>query len=336
MRYPPRMSVVIPVYNAEEWLSDALDSVLSTPPGCLVEVICVDDGSTDSSGDILKQYAPEHPSMTVISQPNSGHAAARNAGLRASTGDYVWFVDSDDYIDTGCIEHAVRLMDDHGLDILAVALIHVEPHINYHTTQPITTDVIQRKTPDSSACSGARVFRRSLLTENAIIWREDLSPNDDFVFIFESMFHACNIGYNSSIRYYQRVRPDSVSNDTSQTALNRRVESFLRMAKIYQDYIPQTRSNAELRNVQARIGLSIQTILLDLARITDPQRKTEVLEVLRDERLYPYPLVAYNLKPKLSVKRTLMDWSMFLFPIHPYYEAYYALFRRLFARRLPT
>lgn len=95
------ISVVIPVYNVERYLARCLDSVLAAAEGHDVEVICVNDGSTDGSAAILARYADR---VKVIAKENGGLGSARNAGLDAMTGDYVMFVDSDDWIPRDAID----------------------------------------------------------------------------------------------------------------------------------------------------------------------------------------------------------------------------------------
>jgi len=96
-----KVSVVIPVYNVERYLARCLDSVLAAAEGRDVEVICVNDGSTDGSAAVLARYADR---VKVITKENGGLGSARNAGLDAMTGDYVMFVDSDDWIPRDAID----------------------------------------------------------------------------------------------------------------------------------------------------------------------------------------------------------------------------------------
>lgn len=111
-----RLSVIIPVYNVASFLKECLDSVFSQELDAL-EVICVDDGSTDSSGDILDEYRRIHSEMTLISQANAGQSCARNAGLDAATGDYVCFLDSDDYLLQGSLKGMLDFAVSHDLDM---------------------------------------------------------------------------------------------------------------------------------------------------------------------------------------------------------------------------
>ncbi|MBQ9000836.1 MAG: glycosyltransferase family 2 protein [Eggerthellaceae bacterium] len=99
----PLFSIVIPVYNAEQYLGECLDSVMAqTYPG--FEAICVNDGSADSSGEILREYADGDPRFRIVSRENGGPSAARNTGLRCAKGKYVVFLDCDDALEPRALE----------------------------------------------------------------------------------------------------------------------------------------------------------------------------------------------------------------------------------------
>ena len=101
-----QLSIIVPVYNAERWLRRGVDSLLNQDlPREDYEIILVDDGSTDDSPRICDEYLAAHPGLVrVIHQPNSGVSMARNAALDAAVGDYVMFVDADDYIEPNCLK----------------------------------------------------------------------------------------------------------------------------------------------------------------------------------------------------------------------------------------
>lgn len=91
------LSFVVPVYNAAQYLPECLDSLLAQDISDY-EIICVNDGSRDASPEILRQYAAEHGNIRVINKENGGVVSARNAGLSATQGDFIWFVDADDFL----------------------------------------------------------------------------------------------------------------------------------------------------------------------------------------------------------------------------------------------
>ena len=113
----PVVSVIIPVYNTAAWLEDCIDSVV-TQSLREIEIICVDDGSTDGSSEILRRWEREDPRIRVISQENGGLSYARNRGMERAVGRYVYFLDSDDRLVPGALEALVRISEEKELDVL--------------------------------------------------------------------------------------------------------------------------------------------------------------------------------------------------------------------------
>ena len=92
-----KFSIIIPVYNVEKFLPECLDSIAAQSLAD-IEIICIDDGSIDSSSKILEQYAKNDKRLTILKQKNQGQGVARNNGLEIAKGDYILFVDPDDWI----------------------------------------------------------------------------------------------------------------------------------------------------------------------------------------------------------------------------------------------
>lgn len=113
----PKVSVIIPVYNAEKYLRECLDSAINQTLKD-IEIICVNDGSTDSSPEILRNYAKSDSRMIVLQQKNAGAGAARNNGLFHATGDFIYFLDGDDFCDTSLLEVTVNRALETGADIV--------------------------------------------------------------------------------------------------------------------------------------------------------------------------------------------------------------------------
>ena len=114
------ISVIVPVYNVAAYLPECLDSILSQDYDKL-EVILIDDGSTDDSGAICDAYARRDGRIRVIHQKNGGAAAAKNAGLRAATGEYLSFADSDDFLEPGAYAYMLALLKENDADIVRCA-----------------------------------------------------------------------------------------------------------------------------------------------------------------------------------------------------------------------
>lgn len=110
------LSIIIPVYKTERYIRKCLDSCIQQNVS-EYEIIIVDDGSPDNSLSIAKEYASSYNNIKIISQSNAGLSAARNAGLNCACGNYVWFVDSDDWIEDNCLRRIYSLLKS-GVDIL--------------------------------------------------------------------------------------------------------------------------------------------------------------------------------------------------------------------------
>jgi len=112
-----KVSVVIPVYNVEKYLRDCLSSVVEQTLKD-IEIICINDGSLDGSDDILKEFSENDSRFVVISQQNAGISIARNRGLASATGDYIYFLDSDDFLVPRALETAYQCARDNSLELL--------------------------------------------------------------------------------------------------------------------------------------------------------------------------------------------------------------------------
>ncbi|MCD8149306.1 MAG: glycosyltransferase [Clostridiales bacterium] len=150
----PKISVIIPVYNVQDYLHECLDSITKQTL-TEIEIICVDDGSTDDSGIILKEYAALDKRIRIIEQENLYAGAARNRGIRAARGKYLLFLDADDFFDLTLCEKTWRRADESGADIVLFGAK------GYET---LTGRIIDKSS----------LFRRNLLPEKAVFSRKDI------------------------------------------------------------------------------------------------------------------------------------------------------------------
>lgn len=124
-----KVSIIVPVYNVEDCLSYCVDS-LRQQTYKNIEIILVDDGSTDHSGEICDQYAREDDRIKVLHIENGGLSNARNTGVKESSTDWIVFIDSDDYYDHRAIEYLVKLRDKYRVDLVATPVIEVRNYEN--------------------------------------------------------------------------------------------------------------------------------------------------------------------------------------------------------------
>ena len=122
------LSIIIPVYNVEQYLDKCLSSVLNINQREEIEVLAINDGSTDGSLEILKKFQKEYPSvLQVIDKQNGGHGSAWNEGLKLATGKYIKFLDSDDWFSN--LDRLIRLLKNLDVDVLFKYLIKIKRHV---------------------------------------------------------------------------------------------------------------------------------------------------------------------------------------------------------------
>ena len=139
-----KVSVIVPVYNVELYLEKCLNSLVNQTLED-IEIICVDDGSTDSSSDILKSFAEKYSKIKLVTKTNGGLSSARNAGIRVAQGKYVGFVDSDDWVSIDFFEKLYYAAERHDASIAAGGIIRVKSdkhrvNINY-TDEELFSDI---------------------------------------------------------------------------------------------------------------------------------------------------------------------------------------------------
>jgi glycosyltransferase involved in cell wall biosynthesis len=143
----PKVSIIIPVYNVEKYLNKCLDSIINQTLND-IEIICINDGSTDKSLSILELFKSRDERIKVISQPNAGLSAARNKGMEAAQGEYICFVDSDDYIDLDFCKKLYSTAVKHDADIACATIIrkreYSEKYRVHYTEEKIYTTLKEK------------------------------------------------------------------------------------------------------------------------------------------------------------------------------------------------
>ena len=134
-----KISVIIPVFNAEKYLERCLDSILKSLGKISGEILVIDNNSTDGSLVILKKYAKKHPkSITVLQCHTPGAAATRNFGAKKARGEYLWFIDADDYIDEDAIKELTKEADKTGADLVMMGAERVYPDGHRDYLSPVS------------------------------------------------------------------------------------------------------------------------------------------------------------------------------------------------------
>lgn len=254
------ISVIIPVYNVPAYLPQCLDSVLSQSYSDL-QVILIDDGSTDSSGAICDEYAERDSRIIVIHQKNGGAAAAKNAGLRVATGKYLSFVDSDDYLEPGAYAHMIQLMHTHNADVVQCAYrdVFINTSLDRLGTdckkEYDVSSYMKMYTVDwTCGLMTDKLYVRSLF--DGIFFEEGHKIDDEY-FTYRGIINAQEIVRDNFIVYNYRKRRSSVMYSP---------ESGKQIVKDRIDYLGKRRVNVisrfpELRQIFDRHFVEMMVIL---------------------------------------------------------------------------
>jgi len=211
-----RVSVVMPVYNTVAYLPEALESVAAQDlADDAYELICIDDGSTDGSGELLERWAAEHPGVTVLHQANSGWPGGpRNRGMDLATGDYVMFMDSDDYLGTETLRRLVTFADEHGSDVVIARLVPVDGRAGRAWAPGVHVDVDLRRA--LVTLMPTKLLRRSLLLEHGLRFPEGKVRLEDGIFMSQAYLLARRVSLLSDYDYYFLRQRQDLSNISHQ------------------------------------------------------------------------------------------------------------------------
>lgn len=271
------ISIIIPVYNVAAYLPQCLGSILSQDYPHL-EIILIDDGSTDSSGEICDEYAAKDIRIVVIHQKNSGAAAAKNAGLQVATGEYLSFVDSDDFLEPDAYSHMLALLEQNGADVVQCAYrdVFTDKTINRITNseQCIMSGeaYLARFTLDwTCALLWNKLYRRSLF--DGIFFEEGHKIDDEY-FTYQGIMNASRIVLDDRIVYNYRRRRSSVM-------LSPENQVQLLLDRI--DYIGKRRKNILSRYPALRKAFDSHFLDAMVILSRDPAGTQESLEIIRKQ-----------------------------------------------------
>ncbi len=336
--FEPKVSVIIPVYNVEEYLRECLDSVINQTLK-EIEIICVDDGSTDSSLEILKEYAKKDNRFTVMKQENLHAGVARNAGLAVAKGEYLSFLDSDDFFELNMLEEMSKKADEDESDITVCnADIYNDKEKKYH--QP---DFMLKKRFSTLSCIYTDTFKNNLFNfTNPSLWNKIFRKKFilDHQLLFQSIWNCNDIGFTFSalayskkisivyktllhyrrntttsitskrskgganiIRAYKYVRNNLVANNQSEY-LSLLIESF--KEKIQYEKQHYTKAQLKLFKKEAKCLLGCDWPIFSQC-FKQKHFHKKIIKILKAYLLFPYYLIKVK-KLKKKTKRCYINY----------------------------
>jgi len=325
------VSVIIPIYKVEKYLRQCLDSVINQTYTDL-EIILVDDGSPDNCGEICDVYAEIDYRIKVIHKQNEGLGYARNTGLSIATGEYVYFVDSDDWIDVNFIERMMDISNKYDADmticgykkytedacemICSVSDICVYENNKVH--DEILLPMIGRESTHYedwtiNMCVWTNLYRRNIIEDNSIRFmseREYLS--EDICFNLDYLYYSKKVVMTSDCLYHYRSNPVSLTNCYKANEFS----MIIRLHKKINEMIDSMglRDKVEFRLHRFFITKTRKTLfLLENSRMPLKDRLQITKNILNDKTLQrilsEYPIKKYALKYKVPAYFMKMGFS---------------------------
>ncbi len=290
------ISIIIPVYNKEKYLKKCLKSLIKQD---LVsdeyEIICIDDGSTDGSLNILNDYANKYNNITVISQDNHGVSAARNVGIKKASGDYITFVDPDDFIEENCLGYFGDLLVKNKPQILNTGYSIIKENEKYDTAD------LQIQISVDAVCG--HFYKRDIIISKNIFFDEQIHYAEDaFYNLTYNLYVNKKMQTNTRLYYYVK-NSSSVLHDQSLNAHLKRTNSYLRCTKLiksifdnYNDNYIGNRNDVFFWMITAYRYSIKHIIFLSFPMIT------KYIKELKSIGMYPYNI------PDNIVRDTDKEW----------------------------
>lgn len=219
--HQPLISIIAPVYKVEQYLHKTIGSVLAQTYTNW-ELLLIDDGSPDKSGAICDEYAEKDPRIQVFHKPNGGVSSARNVGLEKAKGEWVCFLDSDDWWDDSFLQNFVSLMDMDADADLYLQSFYIENEYKHRTefaslpnrTFDTATELIVFLEKADKVHNGFlwhRLFKHNIISDYGLQFPDGISFAEDGCFFFQYMAHCQNAVMTSAGGYHYRMAPGSLT-----------------------------------------------------------------------------------------------------------------------------
>lgn len=295
-----KISIIIPVYNAEKTIQRCLQSIIKQTY-IDIEILVIDDGSTDNSLSICNNIASIDNRIKVLRQKNSGPATARNTGLDNVSGDFVTFIDADDWVENTLIENYVSLLCDK-VDLYICNYINEYPsqsikHQDYNLEQTndnaLLFEIYQKQAFPFLWC---KLFRYKIIKENAIRFDTQLKLSEDNIFIIQYLYYSQGIKLNNKHLYhYSRNQTNSLS--TKRYDFKHYLYVTQRIQQYQQLY---TKKNKHIDYIfQSMIWVYMQYALKSIKRIDISQREKYLQMIIKITQ-------QINITPKDRLKNKIL------------------------------
>lgn len=289
----PLLSFVIPIYNCERYLARCLDSILNNSNYVHedIEIILINDGSSDASGSICQEYADQYNFVKYFKQKNAGASEARNVGLSMAIGDYIWFVDADDYLANDIINKLLLLINQKEYDLICFNRLEegldgvIYPKQNEHTSGVTALEFLNSNT---TLYLWDKIYKRSGIGEIRFLKGtkniEDFMFNIEVLNKIESVLTIPEIGY-----VYNNLNQSSTSRNLSKRNLIKISQDSYDTHIYLYNYINKLRPKNQLIT-RRLLSFSIAGHIYSLIRFYNEKRVVKAINIYKSLGLIPLPM----------------------------------------------
>lgn len=281
------LSFIVPVYNVEKYVAECLDSLLDQDvPKEDYEIICVNDGSTDGSLAILRQYEATYANIRVIDKENGGVATARNAGLDAAQGEFIWFIDSDDFIRPDILAALRNRITETNADRVKIGTYIFQNAISPSERAALEKNELKVNSHFYDSSSVTCLLRRSFLHEHGCRFRyPGLTHGEDSIFMFEVVANTpCCTELDIPV-YFYRNRPGSATTSASEEGQKRKLKSFFLAAQIMKKHYDNGTGNP--RDCANLLMSYIWYVMDGCAKLPGKEQK-DMVRQMKELGMYPF------------------------------------------------
>ncbi len=327
---PPLISVVLTIYNEEKFLRPCLDSLLAQSLEN-IEIICVDDGSTDTSPEILQEYEEKDQRIQILTQKNRGAGAARNRGMKEASGSYLSFLDSDDFFEADMLEKLWQAAEQHQSDITICRVNQYDSARGIYRENkwsimpwmlpqnPFSPDDIPEKI-FNIGCGWAwdKLFRRDFVVRSGITFQEQRTTND-MLFVYSLYTKARKIYVVDQVLAHQRI---NIKTSLSVTR-ERSFDNFYQALSALKERLERDNCYEKYRRSFVNWALNfslwnIDTLELETGRILREKCRKEYFPVLD---IPDHPEDYYYSKTEYERMKAIMEGNVKISVIIPVYNA---------------
>lgn len=269
MSNTPLISVIVPVYNVEKYISKCLDSILAQNHSNL-EVLCVNDGSTDNSGKILDEYALKDDRIRVFHKENGGVSSARNLALDNATGEYIGFVDSDDYIAMNMYSELLSAIENNGADIAECSIAYVDENGDAKNGAPRSYILSDKKDilkafflKDIGVVIWDKLFKSDAIKNQR--FDVNYKIGEDSLFLYNCLKNVKRIVGINTVGYYYLQRGRSVMHNILD-------EKRLKFFEIVDSWLEENKNDKDLYRAAAKRDCVLSVMVLDAAISKDDEK----------------------------------------------------------------